>query len=128
MVDDDDNDSIEQQYWNNERRMISGSTSTSVGSSCNVNQATTGIVSHSDSLSAGTSLDESHAFNVDNRRYTERPKKTVRFDGQESGDSWTRWDSERQNSQDSTTRDSGIDTSSTFTSSEDSNRGDGLKV
>lgn len=64
---------------------------------------------------------------ADSRRYTERRKKTVRFDGQESND-WTRWDSERQNSQDSATRDSGIDTSSTFTSSEDSNRGDGPKV
>lgn len=42
---------------------------------------------------------------------------------------WARqWDSERQESQDSATKDSGIDTSSTFTSSEDSNRGDGLKV
>lgn len=42
---------------------------------------------------------------------------------------WSRqWDSERQGSQDSATKDSGIDTSSTFTSSEDSNRGDGLKV
>lgn len=41
---------------------------------------------------------------------------------------WSRWDNERQGSQDSATKDSGIDTSSTFTSSEDSNRGDGLKV
>ncbi|XP_036335934.1 regulating synaptic membrane exocytosis protein 1 isoform X1 [Rhagoletis pomonella] len=40
---------------------------------------------------------------------------------------WTHWDAERQGSQDSATKDSGIDTSSTFTSSEDSNRGDGPK-
>ncbi|CAH2099996.1 unnamed protein product [Euphydryas editha] len=76
----------------------------------------------------------------DNRRFTERRKKTVRFDGHEgaatfprggrdaSGGShdWAslRWESERQTSQDSATKDSGIDTSSTFTSSEDSNRGD----
>ena len=70
----------------------------------------------------------------DQRRYTERRKKTVRFDRQDSQgqppgfDEWSRWDSERQGSQDSTTKDSGIDTSSTFTSSEDSNRGDGPKV
>lgn len=64
---------------------------------------------------------------ADNRRFTERRKKTVRFDGQDS-DEWLRWESERQGSQDSTTKDSGIDTSSTFTSSEDSNRGDGPKV
>lgn len=83
--------------------------------------------SQSGSTSAGTSLDDASSYSIDNRRYTERRKKTVRFDGQESND-WTRWESERQNSQDSTTRDSGIDTSSTFTSSEDSNRGDGLKV
>lgn len=63
----------------------------------------------------------------DNRRFTERRKKTVRFDGQEL-DEFSRWESERQESQDSTTKDSGIDTSSTFTSSEDSNRGDGPKV
>lgn len=64
---------------------------------------------------------------ADSRRFTERRKKTVRFDGQDSDD-WTRWDAERQGSQDSATKDSGIDTSSTFTSSEDSNRGDGPKV
>lgn len=43
----------------------------------------------------------------DARRFTERRKKTVRFDGR---------------------HDSGIDTSSTFTSSEDSNPGPGSKV
>ncbi|XP_052889961.1 uncharacterized protein LOC128298257 [Anopheles moucheti] len=63
---------------------------------------------------------------ADSRRFTERRKKTVRFDGQDSDD-WSRWESERQGSQDSATKDSGIDTSSTFTSSEDSNRGDGPK-
>ncbi|XP_063708928.1 regulating synaptic membrane exocytosis protein 2 [Culicoides brevitarsis] len=63
---------------------------------------------------------------TDSRRFTERRKKTVRFDGQDSDD-WTRWENERQGSQDSATKDSGIDTSSTFTSSEDSNRGDGPK-
>ncbi|CAO1439599.1 unnamed protein product [Diamesa serratosioi] len=60
---------------------------------------------------------------ADNRQFTERRKKTVRFDGQDS-DEFSRWENERQGSQDSTTKDSGIDTSSTFTSSEDSNRGD----
>lgn len=64
---------------------------------------------------------------ADTRRFTERRKKTVRFDGQDSDD-WSRWESERQGSQDSATKDSGIETSSTFTSSEDSNRGDGPKV
>jgi hypothetical protein len=63
----------------------------------------------------------------DSRRFTERRKKTVRFDGQDS-DEFSRWENERQGSQDSTTKDSGIDTSSTFTSSEDSNRGDIPKV
>nr|CAI5824961.1 unnamed protein product [Callosobruchus analis] len=53
---------------------------------------------------------------VDNRCF-ERRKKTVRFDGQHDGTGG------RQGSQDSH-RDSGIDTSSTFTSSEDSTRGD----
>lgn len=109
-------------YWNNGGRGLSGSTATLVGS--NVNTVSR-VGSNSGSLS--TSLDDQNAYSIDNRRYTERRKKTVRFDGQESND-WTRWDSERQNSQDSTTRDSGIDTSSTFTSSEDSNRGEGLKV
>lgn len=78
---------------------------------------------------------------TDNRRFTERRKKTVRFDGHEGsqtfprahnrdgsghGYDWAtvRWDTDRQGSQDSATKDSGIDTSSTFTSSEDSNRGD----
>lgn len=65
---------------------------------------------------------------TDSRRFTERRKKTVRFDGQEQQDDLDRWDTERQGSQDSATKDSGIETSSTFTSSEDSNRGDGLKV
>ena len=37
---------------------------------------------------------------------------------------WARWDSLRQESQESQTRDSGIETGSCFTSSEDSNRGD----
>ncbi|KAJ6635288.1 Regulating synaptic membrane exocytosis protein 2, partial [Pseudolycoriella hygida] len=63
---------------------------------------------------------------ADTRRFTERRKKTVRFDGQDSDD-WGRWETERQGSQDSATKDSGIETSSTFTSSEDSNRGDGPK-
>lgn len=65
---------------------------------------------------------------MDNRCFTERRKKTVRFDHQhhqqqqqqqrESNED--EWD--RQGSQDSH-RDSGIDTSSTFTSSEESSRG-----
>ncbi|XP_048481587.1 regulating synaptic membrane exocytosis protein 2 isoform X4 [Plutella xylostella] len=77
---------------------------------------------------------------ADNRRFTERRKKTVRFDGHEGAATFPRggrdaggapldwaslrWEQERQTSQDSATKDSGIDTSSTFTSSEDSNRGD----
>ncbi|GBP73632.1 Regulating synaptic membrane exocytosis protein 1 [Eumeta japonica] len=76
---------------------------------------------------------------ADSRRFTERRKKTVRFDGHEGAATFPRggretaapldwaalrWESERQASQDSATKDSGIDTSSTFTSSEDSNRGD----
>lgn len=73
-------------------------------------------------------LDEYWDETCDSRRFTERRKKTVRFDGQESAEDWSKWDTERQGSQDSATKDSGIDTSSTFTSSEDSNRGDGPKV
>ncbi|XP_033608307.1 regulating synaptic membrane exocytosis protein 2 isoform X2 [Cryptotermes secundus] len=78
----------------------------------------------------------------DSRRFTERRKKTVRFDRpgpvdhchrhrQQHPQDWShtlgRWASDRQSSQDSQTKDSGIDTSSTFTSSEDSNRGEGPK-
>lgn len=37
---------------------------------------------------------------------------------------WARWDALRQESQESQTRDSGIETGSCFNSSEDSNRGD----
>ncbi|XP_054013928.1 regulating synaptic membrane exocytosis protein 2 isoform X1 [Hylaeus anthracinus] len=64
----------------------------------------------------------------DSRRFTERRgKKTVRFDGGTNvggpQEDWS-WEADRQGSQDSATKDSGIDTSSTFTSSEDSNRGD----
>ncbi|XP_078039304.1 rab3 interacting molecule isoform X2 [Augochlora pura] len=64
----------------------------------------------------------------DSRRFTERRgKKTVRFDGGTNvggpHEEWS-WEADRQGSQDSATKDSGIDTSSTFTSSEDSNRGD----
>lgn len=66
-------------------------------------------------------------------RFTERRgKKTVRFDGGTNvggpqEEEWS-WEADRQGSQDSATKDSGIDTSSTFTSSEDSNRGDLPKV
>lgn len=66
-------------------------------------------------------------------RFTERRgKKTVRFDGGTNvggspPEEWS-WEADRQGSQDSATKDSGIDTSSTFTSSEDSNRGDLPKV
>lgn len=61
-------------------------------------------------------------------------EKAIRFDSEEFGvegsgvvgaeDEWFSWDqsAERQSSQDSTTKDSGIDTCSNFTSSEDSNR------
>ncbi|XP_043284351.1 uncharacterized protein Rim isoform X2 [Venturia canescens] len=71
-------------------------------------------------------------WRADSRRFTERRgKKTVRFDGGTnvggndggSHEDWS-WEADRQGSQDSATKDSGIDTSSTFTSSEDSNRGD----
>ncbi|XP_046869593.1 uncharacterized protein LOC6648132 isoform X7 [Drosophila willistoni] len=49
--------------------------------------------------------------------------------GHDGATDWSgRWDNERQGSQDSATKDSGIDTSSTFTSSEDSNRGDVPKL
>lgn len=80
---------------------------------------------------------------TDSRRFTERRKKTVRFDRpvpvdhrhlhqqphpQDWSHTFGRWASDRQSSQDSQTKDSGIDTSSTFTSSEDSNRGEGPKV
>lgn len=56
----------------------------------------------------------------------------MRFDGGTNvggpqEDEWS-WEADRQGSQDSATKDSGIDTSSTFTSSEDSNRGDLPKV
>ncbi|XP_046989107.1 regulating synaptic membrane exocytosis protein 2 [Schistocerca americana] len=67
----------------------------------------------------------------DSRRFTERRKKTVRFDRPDRDwmnlGSAVRWGADRQGSQDSQTKDSGIDTSSTFTSSEDSNRGEGPK-
>ncbi|XP_014476983.1 PREDICTED: regulating synaptic membrane exocytosis protein 2 isoform X2 [Dinoponera quadriceps] len=67
-------------------------------------------------------------WRADSRRFTERRgKKTVRFDGGTNvggpQEEWS-WEADRQGSQDSATKDSGIDTSSTFTSSEDSNRGD----
>ncbi|XP_063980189.1 regulating synaptic membrane exocytosis protein 2 isoform X2 [Diachasmimorpha longicaudata] len=67
-------------------------------------------------------------WRADSRRFTERRgKKTVRFDGGTnvagSQEDWS-WEADRQGSLDSATKDSGIDTSSTFTSSEDSNRGD----
>lgn len=85
--------------------------------------------SHSNSRFSSDTLDPyvDEQAASDNRQFTERRKKTVRFDGQDL-DELSRWESERQESQDSTTKDSGIDTSSTFTSSEDSNRGDGPKV
>lgn len=130
--DDVDYPQSSDPYWNNGSRVLPNSTATGIGSNVNaISRIGNQSRSQSGSLSAGTSqslsLDDGNAYSIDSRRYTERRKKTVRFDGQESND-WTRWESERQNSQDSTTRDSGIDTSSTFTSSEDSNRGDGLKV
>lgn len=75
---------------------------------------------------------------ADKRRITERRKKTVRFDGGPGvpsnnlaeDEGWMtlsnveRWDSLRQASAESAARDSGIDSSSNFTSSEDSTRGD----
>jgi len=82
----------------------------------------------------GASLSGAGSYDRDRSRQ----KKTVRFDSDEFGgdassvvvapseeDQWYGWDqssSERQGSQDSTTKDSGIDTGSNFTSSEDSNR------
>ncbi|XP_011501692.1 PREDICTED: regulating synaptic membrane exocytosis protein 1 [Ceratosolen solmsi marchali] len=71
----------------------------------------------------------SDEWQADARRFTERRgKKTVRFHGGTSTgggsqEDWY-WEADRQGSQDSATKDSGIDTSSTFTSSEDSNKGD----
>lgn len=131
MVGDDvDYAQSNDPYWNNGSRGLSGSMAPGIGAAhvnTPIGRITSQSRSQSGSTSAGTSLDDASSLSIDSRRYTERRKKTVRFDGQESND-WTRWESERQNSQDSTTRDSGIDTSSTFTSSEDSNRGDGLKV
>ncbi|XP_059486618.1 regulating synaptic membrane exocytosis protein 2 isoform X12 [Neocloeon triangulifer] len=61
---------------------------------------------------------------ADSRHFTERRKKTVRWvgEGGEQAFQRARW-IDRQGSQDSQTKDSGIDTSSTFTSSEDSSRG-----
>jgi hypothetical protein len=61
---------------------------------------------------------------ADSRHFTERRKKTVRWVGEGGDQAFQRahW-IERQGSQDSQTKDSGIDTSSTFTSSEDSSRG-----
>lgn len=75
---------------------------------------------------------------ADKRRITERRKKTVRFDGGPTAlagtladdEGWMtlgnaeRWDGLRQTSAESAARDSGIDSSSNFTSSEDSTRGD----
>lgn len=131
VVDDNDYHQSTDSYYSSS---IDVSASTSAyGHGGNSAHGSRGTGGYRGSLSAGTSLDEPNAYgggSIDsstNRRYVDRRKKTVRFDGQESSD-WIRWDSERQNSQDSATRDSGIDTSSTFTSSEDSNRGDGFKV
>lgn len=134
VVDDNDYPQSTDSYYGSSVD-VSASTSayTHSGHSAYGSRAAGGYGGYRGSLSAGTSLDEPNAHgggsvdSTNNRRYVDRRKKTVRFDGQESSD-WTRWDSERQNSQDSATRDSGIDTSSTFTSSEDSNRGDGFKV
>ncbi|XP_057333108.1 regulating synaptic membrane exocytosis protein 2 isoform X4 [Microplitis mediator] len=73
------------------------------------------------------SFRRSDEWRADSRRFTERRgKKTVRFDGgtNVAGEEDWSWEADRQGSQDSATKDSGIDTSSTFTSSEDSNRGD----
>ena len=61
-----------------------------------------------------------------------RGKKMVRFDGGTNlsgSQEDCSWEGDgRQGSQDSATKDSGIETSSNFTSSEESNRGDLPKV
>uniref|UniRef100_A0A0K2UHZ6 PDZ domain-containing protein n=1 Tax=Lepeophtheirus salmonis TaxID=72036 RepID=A0A0K2UHZ6_LEPSM len=54
---------------------------------------------------------------------TPAPDEWMTIEDVESG-RWAHWDTIRQESQESATRDSGIETSSCFTSSEDSNRGD----
>lgn len=103
---------------------------TSFGGSSSVTPTTTSTSSASTQSTYDRYTSEPDPYwedTADSRRFTERRKKTVRFDRQDSED-WSVWDAERQGSQDSATKDSGIDTSSTFTSSEDSNRGDGTKV
>ncbi|XP_055680202.1 regulating synaptic membrane exocytosis protein 2 isoform X2 [Lutzomyia longipalpis] len=102
---------------------------TSFGGSSSVTPTTTSTSSASTQSTYDRYTSEPDPYwdeTADSRRFTERRKKTVRFDRQDSED-WSVWDAERQGSQDSATKDSGIDTSSTFTSSEDSNRGDGTK-
>lgn len=66
----------------------------------------------------------------DRRRLTERRKKTVRFDHGTPRDAWLGrlGRTAASASADPHNKDSGIDTSSTFTSSEDSNRGEAPKV
>ncbi|XP_055698979.1 uncharacterized protein LOC129799265 isoform X8 [Phlebotomus papatasi] len=103
---------------------------TSFGGSSSVTPTTTSTSSASTQSTYDRYTSEPDPYwedTADSRRFTERRKKTVRFDRQDSED-WSVWDAERQGSQDSATKDSGIDTSSTFTSSEDSNRGDGTKI
>lgn len=99
--------------------------SSTINSNNPTHSGTTHYYTNNRSVNETNEMDD-HTI-TDNRQFTERRKKTVRFDGQDS-DEFSRWENERQGSQDSTTKDSGIDTSSTFTSSEDSNRGDLPKV
>lgn len=117
------------------RSVISGFPSTS-GVESFPSPSTSRGLSHQLS-GAGGSYSRSYHHNTPPERrrgYTDRrQKKTVRFDSDDFGgdssggndEEWFLWDqgsAERQGSQDSTTKDSGIDSCSNFTSSEDSNR------
>ncbi|KAL9896993.1 rab3 interacting molecule isoform 2-T2 [Glossina fuscipes fuscipes] len=60
--------------------------------------------------------------------HTANINSIIAIDSNSTANWSSHWDNERQGSQDSATKDSGIETSSTFTSSEESNRCDGPKV
>ncbi|XP_066593060.1 regulating synaptic membrane exocytosis protein 2 isoform X2 [Prorops nasuta] len=86
-------------------------------------RAENSVVGRSYPRNTAASAEEEWRF--DSRRFTEkRGKKTVRFDGGTNVGGLEDWEADRQGSQDSATKDSGIETCSNFTSSEDSNRGD----
>ncbi|XP_037892989.1 uncharacterized protein LOC119639589 isoform X6 [Glossina fuscipes] len=60
--------------------------------------------------------------------HTANINSIIAIDSNSTANWSSHWDNERQGSQDSATKDSGIETSSTFTSSEESNRCDGPKA